>query len=105
MSVTFAAKTDGDRPSVNFANVAAIAVLEAMALGSHWGGECTIAEARRGVIRARNTKIDGLTFKGHAFGRVVSGGLDLDGLNRRIDDFSKMVEIGAKSGAKSIYWG
>lgn len=124
MSVTFVADIDDrdDRPSLNLANSNARALLQAMGLDSEeLYGECSIADARRAIMRARNTDVSDFTRaeeivhgkpREDAEGviqlrpvRMVSFGLDVHGLNDRIDRFADMVEEGARKGARGIFWG
>lgn len=91
------------RPSMNVANMNACALTAALGL-PEGQGECTIHDARRAVIRARNTDISAHAFKTEQHSRAYVIGLDLDRLGERIDEFAKMVEEGAEKGAKRVLW-
>ena len=75
-------------------------------------GEATMAEARRGVMRARATferRAPDLTRKGSDTKRpgrvrVIEGGMDEEYLARRLNDFEKFLNVVAEMGATSIYW-
>jgi hypothetical protein len=102
----------------------ATASLESMAARSELNellGSCTLPEARRALLRARNTDLSALERPGElVYGaprqaedgsielrplRCVSGGLDLEGLRRRLDDFERLVARAAALGAPGISWG
>lgn len=90
----------------------ALFLLLGLSPGEDQYGECTMPEARRGVMRARATfekKAGGLTREysdtqrpGQA--RFIQGGLDEDGLALRLDRFERFLNIIAAKGAVSIYW-
>lgn len=94
--------------SVNFSNANAILVLKAMGLPpqdeSDLWGQLPIAEARRGIIRARNVTNHELR-ESTAEGRVFSTGMDRAGLMERVDAVSEVIEASAREGGKTISWG
>lgn len=102
---------DGDTLNLNNANGAAL--LDAMGLlkdARYLDGECTIAEARRGVIRARNRSLAqwaraASNSKPPGRVHVFSPAFDEEDLEERIDRFSKLVETNATAGATVIRWG
>lgn len=102
-----------DHPAhVNVANGNAVALLGLLGLGAELQGEVSLPEARRAVIRARATferRAGGFTRDpadvkrpGHA--RVIVAGIDDNYLQRRLDDFDRLVMFVAEDGAVSVYW-
>lgn len=96
-------------PGLNFSNDAARILLSAM-FGGDVGlqGETTIAKARRGIMRARNTKIVvpqqphwAGVFKG---ARFIGADITVEGLLERLDRFENFVNTVAQLGAKKIRW-
>lgn len=101
----------GDTMNLNNANGAAL--LDAMGLlngARELWGECTIAEARRGIIRARNRSLAqwaraASNSKPPGRVHVFSPAFDDEDLAERIDRFAELVEANAKAGATVIRWG
>ncbi len=124
MSASFYGKTADDKPimldiehpaylNLNFGNAYALLGLLGLDPGQDYlHGEVTMPEARRGVIRARATferKAGGHTREGSDTKRpgkvrVIEGGLDEEGLARRLDAFERFLNVVAEMGATSIYW-
>ncbi len=128
MSVTFAIKSlpvdyeDGST-HLNLANANARALLAALGLETdeYLCGQCTVAEARRAVMRARNTNLSHLErAEERRYGaprrredgsvemrplRVLAYGLSADGLLERVARFERLVAHAAELGAAEIYWG
>jgi len=139
MSVTIQALNPGDvhehdgvsycRPfpdlEANWHNGGARAVLDLLGLASPYlAGECTIANARRAVIRARATfarKAPQLTQEPQVIHgrprerqdgtvelrpvRAVIGGIDEASLVRRLEQFADLTERAAERGAEVLTWG
>lgn len=106
--------------TLNLANDNAERLLTALGLPADYG-TCSIADARRAVVRARNTnhahlvradktvygapcvQSDGTVAMRPV--RVRSAGLSLEGLVERIDRFETFVKGAAAAGATDIRWG
>lgn len=111
-----------DAPSLNLANDNAARLLAAMDLPCDCDGEMTLAEARRGLMRARarqdlsqfvreETTVYGApraqedgSVELHPV-RAQSFGLSVEGLRDRIERFGAFVEAAAARGAQTIFWG
>lgn len=111
-------------PFVNLCNANASALLGLLGLDpSDLFGSLPIADMRRAIIRARATfdrRAPGFTRESVTIHgapvvgadgtvelrpvREFGGGLDVDGLARRLADFSAMVETSAELGATEISW-
>jgi hypothetical protein len=101
-------------------NLYGYSMLRALGLPAEQSGECTIAEARRGLLRARNTDLGHLVEEEETtYGRPCADengaiqlrplrshtrGLSLEDLDRRLNDFSAFVEGAAEAGATQIFW-
>lgn len=113
---------ESDRPELNLANLNATALLSALALANDFGGQVSLADARRAVMRARARKsLAPFGFASEAVHgaprtnedgsielrplRVHSFGLDADGLKDRVERFASFVEESASRGATVIFWG
>lgn len=95
-------------------------VLRALGLPAESCGQCTIAEARRGLLRALNTDLGHLLEDEEViYGRPRAGengaielrpvrsfskGLSREGLDRRIAAFRTFVQNAADAGATRIFW-
>lgn len=94
----------GDYLNVNNANAAALL----SALGFDWrtfGGECSVPEARRAIIRAKNRRSLSAFTRQEASGpRHFQPGFTEEDLLERIDRFAEFVENNARIGAKVIRW-
>jgi hypothetical protein len=82
---------------------------------------CTLPEARRGLLRARNSDLVPLERSSHCeYGsprraddgtielrplRMTSGGVDAHGLRLRIELFARLVQRATEIGAPGITWG
>jgi hypothetical protein len=109
---------------LNLCNSNALALLGLLGLDVDYCGSCSVADARRAVMRARAT----FDRKAGAFERPAvvtygaprvdadgavelrpfrsaSMGLDADGLRRRLEHFAKTVEVLAELGATHVCWG
>jgi hypothetical protein len=110
-----------DRPSVNWNNGNAQAILAALGVPFEYGGEMTIADARRAVMRARaRTDLTPFTRPEKVvYGRprvnedgsvelrplrMFGGGLDTESVHRHIEQFARFVEESASRGATTITW-
>jgi len=123
MSVSFYGKSadgaaimlDIEDPSYlnwNAGNAHALFLLLGLSPGEDQYGECTMPEARRGVMLARATfekravkstrEPSDTRRPGQA--RFIQGGLDEDGLLIRLDAFERFLNVIAAKGAVSIYW-
>lgn len=96
-------------------------LLALLGLPAEPSGECTIAEARRGLLRARAVTLD--TFvraEKRDYGkpcrdddgtielrpiRFQSKGMDEAGLLDRVNQFEAFIQTVAKQGAQAILWG
>lgn len=124
MSVSFSADVLPD-VEVNFNNSNAAAVLRALRLpigNARDGlvGSCSIPEMRRALIRARSSSLAPFTRESSVeYGaprevepgvviarplRAASTGLDVDGLQDRLDQIERLVYRAAAAGAKEIRW-
>jgi hypothetical protein len=75
-------------------------------------GDCSVPEARRGIMLARATferRAPGQTEEpsdtkrpGHC--RVISGGISEEYLRRNLDSFERFLNTVVEMGATSIYW-
>lgn len=110
-------------PQVNFANTNAMDLLRAMGrVCPDCYGEMTLADARRGIMRALNrSDLSAFTREDEiAFGaprdeedgtvelkpvRMMSRGSSVADVKRRIADFQAFVEEVASRGATTITWG
>lgn len=104
-------RLDYEHPDhLNLNNGNAAALIRLLGFEDGPSGEVTMPEARRGIIRARNTsKASDYTRapeseRGRRGCRVISGGLDLDGLMSRLERFESFVDVMERMGATSIYW-
>lgn len=100
-------------PELNLSNVNAEALLAAMGIEAQGSyglvGEMSIAQARRGVIRARNRRsLEPFVPRADwtsAFGaRVIAPVHTTEHVEEHVDRFSKFVELSAELGAKKIRW-
>jgi hypothetical protein len=102
---------DPDFLSLNLGNGAAVLGLLALPCEDGYG-ECTLPEARRAIILARNTYTsravrfmrEGSDTQEPGHARVISGGLDVQGLAQRVRRFERFVDAVEKLGAVGIYW-
>jgi hypothetical protein len=95
-------------------------VLRALGFSGEPYGQCTIADAKRGLLRARNTDLGHLLEEDEiGYGRPCADGegaielrpvrrhlrgLSREDLIRRIDDFGTFVQRAAAAGATTIFW-
>ena len=109
---------EGDRPHASFVQVNS-AVLGALGFTTD-RGECTIPEARRALLRARNRRLAPFVVPGeveHGAPRVHENGVvelrpvrftsfevDEDRLARMVDRIGEMVERLAAAGATKVRW-
>jgi hypothetical protein len=125
MSVSF----DSDKPietpygfpEINWNNGNAQALHQVLGLPGDWVmGECSLAVARRAVIRGRNlslvpferleeevcgvprTEDDGTVTMRPV--RFITFGLDVEGIRRRVEQFATFVEAVAARGGTTIHW-
>ncbi len=126
MSVTFYGKSGSgtmttylhlgyEHPAhLNFNNGNARAVLGLLGLPNDecLMGECTMPEARRAIMQAKarferrapeHTR-ESYEEKRPGRARVISGGLDEEGLRSRIERFEEFVDTMARMGAETLYW-
>lgn len=112
--------TTSTAPELNLCNDNAKRLLAALGLDDIYG-EISLPEARRAIIRAKNTNLEDLvrnevveygTPRDNYDGTVEmrplryhSAPLTLEGLQERIERFAAFVEDSAKLGATQIYWG
>jgi hypothetical protein len=105
---------------LDLANDNAERLLTALGLSPDYG-QCSIADARRALVRARNTSLGHLTRATEIVHgaprvqsngtvemrpvRVHSAGLSVEGLVERIDRFEAFVKSAAAAGATQISWG
>lgn len=124
MSVSFfsnALVETSDAEGPNLCNANARLLLGALRLASEdLCGDCTVAEARRAVMRARSGSLAAFTRESSSeYGvparsddrvvpmrglRTYQQGLDVDGLAERIEFFAAFVERAAQLGATTISW-
>ena len=99
--------------NLNFGNAYALLGLLGLDPGpGHLNGEATLPDCRRAVIRARATferrapqhTREGSDTKRPGRVRVIEGDLDVEGLERRLNNFEKFLNVVAEKGATSIYW-
>lgn len=97
-------------PELNFANENAEALINAMGIKQdYYHGSMTLAQARRGIVRARNTKFsvpERPAWEG-VFGgaRIIPGGeITRESVLDHVNRFADFVEKVAKLGAKKIVW-
>lgn len=96
-------------PELNLANANAEALFNAMGIKKdYWYGEMTVVEARRGVVRARNTRINvppkpawSAVFGGP---RIIGGEITEESILERVNRFAHFVDTVSKLGAKKITW-
>lgn len=96
-------------PQLNFANLNAAALIRAMGIEQdYYHGEMTVAQARRGILRARNTKFQMATQPDwkQVFGgaRIIGGELTRESVLDHVNRFAAFVDTVAKLGAKRIRW-
>lgn len=96
-------------PELNLANVNAAALLEAMGIKQdYYHGEMTVTQARRGIIRARNTAfaVPEKPAWSSVFGgaRVIGGEVTRESILDRVNRFAHFVDTVSKLGAKKIVW-
>lgn len=120
MSITFYAhRAPAARPvhtGPNFNNANALAVLGACAVRTdEWGGECSRAALEAGIMRAegaltiaratghmgRLSRVLRMTEAGHNF---LAVGLDIGGLELRIETLRAFAERAAELGAEWVTW-
>lgn len=106
MSVDFTTDLGERGDELNFNSANGAALLDAMGFGGRLlEGECSIAEARRGVIRARNRRsITAYTRVAVNERRCFSPEFTEEDLAERIDRFSRFVESNAAAGATVVRW-
>jgi hypothetical protein len=99
---------------LNFNIGNAAAVLALLQLPDDRGyGTCTMPEARRAIMQARarfERNAPPLTrsttdTKKPGRARVISGGIDEQGLKDRLDRFEEFVNTMDRMGADTLYWG
>lgn len=98
-------------PQLNFSNLNAEALLRTLGVKQpSYAGEMTVAEARRGVMRARARKslepfvptADWAAVFGGP--RYIVPGQTAEHVRERVERFAKFVELSAELGAKKIRW-
>lgn len=97
-------------PQLNFSNLNAEALLEVMGFKPSYAGEMTVAQARRGVMRARSRKslesfvptADWAKVFGST--RYIVPDQTAEHVQERIERFARFVEVSAELGAKKIRW-
>jgi hypothetical protein len=107
--------------SLNFATGNALPLLGALGLPREPYGECTIAEAKRALLRASNVSLESYTRATEIhYGapceqddgtielkpvRLHIKGLSVQDLARRVAEFAAFVRASAEAGASKILWG
>jgi hypothetical protein len=109
-----------DSPCLNLANDNAFRLLALLGLPVAPAGECTIAEARRALLRARNGKVGNYVRQDEVVHgapceredgtielrpiRVWIGGLSVERLTAYVDRLEAVVQDGGERGAKKLVW-
>ena len=96
-------------PELNLANANAEALLNAMGIKQdYYHGEMSVAEARRGVVRARNTRIPvpPKPAWSQVFGgpRLIGGEITEESILERVNRFENFLNAVSELGAKKITW-
>lgn len=95
-----------DRPQVNFANMNARLVLQAMGLDSEdLVGRRMLPEFRRGLMRARNMAQPETLRAAETDGRHHVAGYSRADLMAAVQRLQELAERAGQLGARSIFWG
>lgn len=109
-----------DAPYVNWNEGNAAALFGVLGMAFESIGQASVAECRRAIIRARSRRsLDAFVRpEERVYGRpverdgvvelrplrVLSGGLDVDGIAERIEQFERFVQESVSRGATTILW-